>query len=247
MKEQREKEIMRVLNEKSQATVAQLAALLGVSTSTIRRDLAELAKKDMVAVKRDGVVPLAEEKFDTPMDYRVRVNAQSKRILAKDAVKLVADGMTLFLDSSTTVLPMVRPLRAFKNMIVVTNSLPVIRQLQGCGYPTHLIGGEMSIRSRAFYGQAAERAVRGFNFDMAFMSPVAITPDNFVAETIEDAATIRRAAIERSRCSVLLCDHTKIGQIRPYNIAHLDEFDFLITDDTSHAFITTATVRRVKD
>lgn len=246
MKEMLKKDMLRILNEKGECGVEELSDALGVSTSTVRRNLSELAKKDLVAIKRGRVVPLSKEFFDTPMDYRVRVNAQSKRLLSRDALRLVSDGTAVYLDSSSTVLPMAAALRAYKSMIVVTNSLLVVKQLQGCGYPVHLIGGEMLVRAKAFYGPAAESALRNYNFDIAFFSPVAISPDNFVSEAVEEAASIRRAAMDRARCNVLLCDHTKIGQTRPYNIAHLDEFDYLITDDVSHAFSTVATVRRVK-
>lgn len=247
MKEQRKLEILKILNTKSYSTIAELSSLLSVSQSTIRRDLNELSRKDLVAFKRDGVVPLSQEILDKPMDYRAAVNAHSKGMLAKAALKLITDGSCVFLDSSSTVLAMTPALRSFKNIIVVTNSLSAARQLRGCSYPLHLVGGEVSPRSMACYGPVAEATIREFNFDFAFFSPVAVTPQNYVAETTENAASVRRTAMEQSRCSVLLVDHSKIGLTRPYNIAHLDFFDYVITDDTKHVFETSATVRRVKE
>lgn len=247
MKEQRKLEILKILNTKSYSTIAELSSLLSVSQSTIRRDLNELSRNDLVAFRRDGVVPLSQDIIDKPMGYRAAVNARPKGMLAKAALKLIADGSCVFLDSSSTVLAMTPALRSFKNIIVVTNSLSVARQLRGCSYPLHLVGGEISPRSMASFGPLAEATIREFNFDFAFFSPVAVTPQNYVAETTENAASVRRTAMEQSRCSVLLCDHSKIGLTRPYNIAHLDFFDYVITDDTKHVFDTSATVRRVKE
>lgn len=247
MKEQRKLEILKILNTKSYSTIPELSSILNVSQSTVRRDLNELSRNDLVAFKRDGVVPLSQEIIDKPMDYRAAVNARPKGMLAKAALKLITDGSCVFLDSSSTVLAMAPALRSFKNIIVVTNSLSAARQLRGCSYPLHLVGGEVSPRSTACFGPVAEGMIREFNFDFAFFSPVAVTPQNFVAETTKDAASVRRTAMEQSRCSVLLCDHSKIGLTRPYNIAHLDFFDYVITDDTKHVFETTATVRRVKE
>jgi DeoR/GlpR family transcriptional regulator of sugar metabolism len=246
MKEQRLSEIIKLLNDKGYSTVQELAKQLDVSPSTVRRDLQVLTMRNLVAFRKDGIVPLSSQWVDTPISHRVSVNVMAKHIIAMDALKLVEEGSSIFLDSSTTVLAMVDALRSFKNLIVITNSLPVASKLKSSGVRINLIGGEMSPRSGGFYGPLAEEAVKEFNFDMAFMSPVAITPENYVAETIEPAATIRRAAMEQARCSVLLCDHSKIGQSRPYNIAHLDNFDYIITDDNRYIFETTATVRRVK-
>jgi DeoR family fructose operon transcriptional repressor len=246
MKEQRLSDIMKLLNKKGYSTVQELAKQLDVSPSTVRRDLQVLTMRNLVAFRKDGIVPLSSQWVDTPMSHRVSVNAMAKRGIAMDALKLVEEGSAIFLDASTTVLAMVDALRSFRNLIVITHSLPVATRLKGSGIRINLIGGEMSPRSGGFYGPMAEEAVKGYNFDMAFMSPVAITPENYAAETIEPAATIRRAAMEQARSSVLLCDHSKIGQSRPYNIAHLDRFDYIITDDNQYVFETTATVRRVK-
>lgn len=247
MKEQRKLEILKILNSRDYSTITELASLLGVSQSTIRRDLNELSRKDLVAFKREGVVPLSQDISDKPIDYRSAVNSRAKAELARAAIKLITDGSCVFLDSSTTVLAMVAALRTFKNIIVVTNSLNAVRQLRGSSFPVHLVGGDVSPRSMACYGPIAEATIREFNFDYAFFSPVAVTPDNYVAETTVNAASVRRTALEQARCAVLLCDHSKIGLSRPYNVAHLDAFDYIITDDTKHAFETTATVRRIKE
>ena len=59
------------------------------------------------------------------------------------------------------------------------------------------------------------------------------------------AEPLDRAAMEQARSTVLLFDHTKIGLTRPYNIAHLDAFRYLITDDEKHPLSSSAIVRRV--
>lgn len=247
VKEQRQLEILKILNKDGHSTIAALATELEVSQSTVRRDLNELSRKDLVAFKRDSVVPLSQDIIDKPMDYRAAVNPRPKAILAKAAIKLITDGSCVFLDSSSTVLAMVPTLRTFKNIIVVTNSLSAVRQLRDASFPVHFIGGELSPRSLATFGPHTDNSLREYNFDFGFFSPVAITENNYVAETSENAAIVRRTALEQTQCAVLLCDHTKIGLSRPYNVAHLDAFDYLFTDDTKHAFETRAIVRRIKD
>ena len=122
----------------------------------------------------------------------------------------------------------------------------MVKRLQGSSVSVRLIGGEMSPLSQAFFAPAAEQPLCRFNFDLAFFSPVAVTPQGFAADTTENSASLRRAAMEQAQSSVLLFDNSKIGLTRPYNIAHIDAFRYLITDDEKHTLESRSVVRRVQ-
>ena len=246
MRELRLLDRLGTVREKGYMTTQELAEKFGVSVSTVRRDLSELNRRGMVSVSKNGVVPISETIVDTPVSFRSTVNTQAKELIAQNALQLVSSGSMIFLDSSSTVLQMVSGLRSMRNIVVVTNSLPVAARFQGSSVPVHLIGGEMSALSKGFFGPAAEETLRRFNFDLAFFSPVAVTPLGFAAETTANAASLRRAAMEQTQNAVLLFDRSKIGLTRPYNIAHLDAFRYLITDDEKHPLASRADVRRVQ-
>lgn len=239
-------EILKTVKNKGFATTQELSDMLGVSASTVRRDIAELTRNNLAAFSKNIVVPVADTAADGPLSFRSNINAQAKQALSKEAVRLVKNGNTIFLDSSSTVLPMVSMLNTLHDLIIVTNGLRVLSRIQNSSFAVHMVGGEMSSLSHGFYGLYTETALRQFNFDLAFFSPVAVTPGNFAAETTQDAATVRQAAMAQAQCSVLLFDHTKIGLVRPYNLAPLDAFQFLITDDEKHEFDTAAKLRRVR-
>lgn len=245
MKEMRIQQIEQILHDKNFATIEELSAQLNVSASTIRRDLAELSRRGLVVCGRSSAIPVSEMHTDTSVSFRSGVNAQAKASIARRAAHLVQNNSLIFLDSSSTVLNMVDYLRTKKNVVVVTNSLLVTDRLRGCGIPAYLIGGYYSERSHAFYGPLAAETLREYNFDCAFISPVVITEQGFAAETTEIAATLRKAAIQRARTTVLLCDHSKIGQYRAYNIAHINHFQYIVTDEPTDLQDTTATVLRV--
>lgn len=245
VKEMRIQQIQQILREKNYITVEELSQQLAVSPSTIRRDLAELSRRGLVVCGRNSVIPVSEMHTDTSISFRSGLNAQAKASIARRASHLVQNNSLVYLDSSSTVLNMADYLRARKNVVVVTNSLLVMERLRGSGIPLYLIGGFLSERSHAFYGPLAEEALNEYNFDCAFLSPVAITDEGYAAETTEIAATIRKAVVRRTRSSVLLCDHSKIGQYRAYNIGHINTFQYIVTDDPVRIQNTTATVLRV--
>lgn len=246
MKEQRMLEILGYVRKKGFATTQELASKLQVSISTVRRDITQLSQDNLVAYSKNQVVPISETAVDSPLSFRSGINAHAKQAISREAVRLVKNGNTIFLDSSSTVLPMVNMLQTLNNLIIVTNGLHVVPRLQKSRFTVHIIGGEMSNLSHGFYGPIAESTLRQFNFDLAFFSPVGVTSKNYAAETTADAASVRRVAMEQARISVLMFDHTKVGLSRSYNLAHLDEFDYLITDDQKHDFNTTASIRRVR-
>ena len=169
MREQRLLGILGTVREKGYATTQELAEKFDVSVSTIRRDLSELNQRGMVAMSKNGAVLISETIVDTPVNFRSTVNAHAKAAIARNALQLVSSGSTIFLDSSSTVLQMAVGLRNMRDIVVVTNSLPMAMRLQSGPVQVRLIGGEMSPASRSFFGPAAEQALRRFNFDLAFL------------------------------------------------------------------------------
>lgn len=245
LKEIRQQSILAIVQDKKFVTTNALAEHLKVSPSTIRRDLTEMAALGTVLRNRGGVVPVVTKHTEASVHFRASVNAQAKAAIAKRAAELIPDGSVIFLDPSSTVLSMIEYLHAKKNITVVTNSLLLISMLRGTQIKFRLIGGWFYEPSHAFYGEIAEESVRRFNFDMAFLSSVSITPEGYAAETHEHAATIRRAVIKHTHCSVLLCDSSKIDIYRAYNVAHIDELSYIITNDAVRLNDTRAIVIRV--
>ncbi len=242
MKEMRIQQILQILREQNYITIEALCSKLQVSSSTVRRDLAELSRRELVICGRNSVIPISELHSDASISFRSGVNAKAKTGMARRAAHLIQSNSVIFLDSSSTVLSMADYLRTKKNVVVVTNSLLVVSRLRGSGVTVHLIGGLLSDRSHAFYGPLALESLRDYNVDCAFISPVAITDAGYAAETTENAASIRRAAIQQAQCNVLLCDHSKVGQRRSYNIGPINLFQYIVTDEPSRIQNTTATV-----
>lgn len=245
MRESRIRTILNIIRERDFVTHQVLADELNVSLSTIRRDLSELASRNLVVISKSGVIPISETVVDTPLHFRSKINAKAKSAITNEALGLIKNGNTIFLDSSSTVLGMVDGLRSFRNLIIVTNSIYIATRLSDSLAKVHLLGGEMSRPSHGFFGSATLRALENFNMDISFISPVAITPSGYAAQTAEESAEVRRAVIRRSTDNVLLFDHSKVGLLRPYNIAHLRDFSYIITDDKTHSFDTSAVIRRV--
>ena len=83
--------------------VKELSERLGVTTETIRRDLKQQEDEKQLKLVH-GVATLRQTYTDLSVTERVMINPQEKEMIAKEAVKLIDEGDTIFLDASTTVL-----------------------------------------------------------------------------------------------------------------------------------------------
>src|SRR5919202_1034043 len=86
-------------------TLDALARQLGVSTQTIRRDLAHLERQGLVRRTHGGAITRAAlERSEPAFVAREANQAAEKRAIAQTALAGLRRGETIFFDASTTVL-----------------------------------------------------------------------------------------------------------------------------------------------
>ena len=111
---ERRQQIIAILEEQQRATVPELSRLFEVSEVTIRKDLAWLANLKPIVRTHGGVVLVSGTTSELDFDTRERLQHQEKSRIGMAAAKLVDDGETIALDSSTSALYMVRSLGTYK-------------------------------------------------------------------------------------------------------------------------------------
>ena len=101
--EEREKEILTILEKKYMISVKELADLLFVSEPTIRRDLSGMEKKQLI-LRTHGKVIANKISANTNMALSAREQHMYniKSNLAEKAASLVNDGDVIMLDASST-------------------------------------------------------------------------------------------------------------------------------------------------
>ena len=106
---ERKKQILDFLRQQGRfVTVEELCENLYASGATIRRDLKELEESRLIRRARGGAILLESSTSEDPLAFRETQNAMKKQIIAESACKYIRDGMTLFLDSSSTVFLLAR-------------------------------------------------------------------------------------------------------------------------------------------
>ena len=109
MQLERQKKILDYLNKNRKATTKELSQLLDVSTTTIRTDLNQMDKENLITKTHGGAV-YNDRSLDNIeltgrayfFDERALENQKEKEAIANKAIKLIKNHMCIYLDASST-------------------------------------------------------------------------------------------------------------------------------------------------
>lgn len=215
--------------------VKEVAEILGVSESTIRRDLAQLEKDGKLCRIRGGAIKIGSEDIVTDhkeimMSERMHINFDAKRKICKKASELVKDGECVFIDGGTTLVPLMDFLQDRPIHIVTHNYLAVAR-LRNPKAQVTVIGGDYLPHFDMGSGSMAINDLNQFQFDHVFLGCAGIDLVDDMSYTTELATgEIKKIAFRNSVHRYLLIDSSKF-QIRGFcKLEPLSKFDRIITD-----------------
>ena len=237
--EERRQRILGIVQTEGRARVRDLAVLIGVTETTIRKDIADLDRARLVRRIHGGALAVEEPDVADRTDR----NLTAKRAIARACLELIGDGDAIFLDSGTTIAEiadaLVAPALALdgtrqpSNVNVLTNSLPVAGTLARSTNVRHtVLGGQFRPLGGCFVGSLALEALDRFSVSTAFIGVTGITDTGITcADTAE--AQVKIAAISRSRRVVAPLDSSKVGVSDFVRVADLSVIDVVVTDRPS--------------
>jgi DeoR family fructose operon transcriptional repressor len=88
--------LLQFLEERKEATIESLAAELGISSATVRRDLKELDDLGLVRRLQGGAVAVSSISKEAPFSVRETEHSREKKLIAQYAANFVKDGDVLF-------------------------------------------------------------------------------------------------------------------------------------------------------
>ncbi|WP_422926134.1 DeoR/GlpR family DNA-binding transcription regulator [Singulisphaera sp. PoT] len=211
------------------ATLDGLVKALGVSESTVRRDLESLDLAGSVKRTHGGAVYLGEVKSIVPLEDRAATLAAEKQAIGRAAAELIEDGDAVLLDGGTTTLEVARALIG-RPLQVVTNSLPIAQLLASSStIDLILIGGYVYPRTGVALGPLAIATMQGIRVRRAILGAGGI-----VAEGIYNA-NLLLVETERQMMScgqevMIVADHTKFGRLALSRLCGLEEIQHIVVD-----------------
>lgn len=226
---QRQEEIRRLLSEQQVLSIGDLAARLGVSDMTVRRDLDALAETGVVERVFGGARLATRVAREVSHQARLERNRAAKERIAQTAAARVQDGDTVALDCSTSALYLARALRD-RPITVITNGLDVLTELASSRTETIGVGGTLRMQTHSFVGPIAQAALGGLHTDKAFFSAQGLDAEAGFTDSHLAEVEMKRALLRTARETVALIDRSKLGVVALASVMSLAAVDTLITD-----------------
>lgn len=221
--------ILKEIQNNKKVRVEDLSKNFQVSDLTIRRDLEELEKRGEIRRFFGGAEIINEIIPEAKYDEKKVSNSDEKMIIAEYTAKLVNDETSIFMNSGTTVVEVMKRLVNKKATIITNNALAgsIMEKSNGELLCT---GGIYNINTKSYVGEYSANLIRETYAEMAILGVNGISAESGITTSIFQETVLFRLMLERCRgLKIVVADGSKIGRTRNYKSADIDMINILIT------------------
>ena len=232
---QRYEKIVEMVNERGIVNTKELAGLLGVTETTIRRDCEKLESQGLLIRVHGGAKSIdhktiLSQQDEKTMDERTE-QLDQKEMVARKAASFVREGDCIFLDGGTSIAPMMKYLKG-KKIKIVTHSLLAANVFKDTESELFVVGGKYIPEYGMSVGPITLSSIEKFNFDYAFISCAGVDLERGMIYTAEmDTMAVKEKAMELSVKKFLLMDSSKLYVKGFYSFISSKDFDAVICND----------------
>jgi DeoR family transcriptional regulator, fructose operon transcriptional repressor len=209
--EERRQKLADIVRQRGFVPLPELVDEMGVSESTVRRDLDYLHDAGLLRRTHGGALAISGGPALSAFDERSQSQAIEKRQIGQTMASLIQDGETVLLDGGTTTLEVARHLLG-RSLQVVTNSLPIAQLFSGSrDVDLVLIGGYVYPKTGVALGVLAQEAMKNLHVHRTVLSVSGLTARGLFNENLLLVET-ERAMMACSDETNVVADHTKFGR-----------------------------------
>ncbi|MGW0034456.1 DeoR/GlpR family DNA-binding transcription regulator [Streptomyces sp. NPDC003314] len=230
---ERRDHLLDLLARRGKIVAKDVAAELGISEDTVRRDLRDLAGEGLCQRVYGGALPVSPAVAD--YGTRQSVAPDGKRKVASAAAGLVQPGGTVILDGGTTALAVARAFPKDLTCTVITHSPTIaVALLDHPRVEVFMLGGRLFKHSAVTCGAAAVEAAQNVSADLFLLGVSGVHPEAGLTTGDAEDAAMKRALAARAADTYVLASSEKIGTASRYRVLPWEEISGLITDAGPH-------------
>lgn len=234
--EERYSAIIEILKQNPIVTVSEFAERLKVSPETIRKDLNGLSDQGLVMRIHGGAALSNDKAVITPFQFRETMRQEQKQALARAASEMIEPGDSLIIESSTTMVELVKILREkpelLKTLVIVTNSFHIVTILEMGKLCARIffLGGWINETEQSTQGQLTASELKNFHVDKCLLSGAALGKNLILTSYYENDMLFQKQAVKSASQTILLLEALKYPSAAVLAVAPLEQFDYLITN-----------------
>ena len=229
----RRAKILEELETKGQVTVRDLSKMFKISEVTIRNDLSQLEKQNMLIRARGGAIKIKYYRMgiDLSISDKQKEFQKEKQRIAKTAIKYIEDGDTIVLDSGTTTTEIAKNLDQFKNLTIITNALNIAIILSEYeGFNIFMPGGILRKQSLSLVGVLADENFGKFYCDKLFLGVDGFDTTHGLSTPNSEEAHLNQIMISMAKKTIVVTDSRKFLRRRFAFIGPITNVHMVITD-----------------
>jgi|ERR1039458_3469602 DeoR/GlpR family transcriptional regulator of sugar metabolism len=229
--EERRLRIREILSQQRTVTAAELTQSLRVTSATVRRDLAALENEGVLVRSHGGAVShTSSTNFQPSYDALAQTNLPQKQAIAREADRLILDGDTVFLESSTTVHELAKLLRRRARLTIITNSPAALSLQYSPGVTVLCVGGNLIKENCYLSGMWAHRILQEIRVDKVILGMSALDPSYGISTANHPEAEIKSLLMKISKTRIALADSSKLRKEGFAHVGPVSDLTMLITD-----------------
>ena len=222
----RREKVLELVRENGDVTVKHLAEQFQVSPLTIRRDLQYLEDHKLLERFYGG----ARNSMEAGSELGENKKELRKERIARYAASLVEDGDSIFINTSSTALAMVKYITS-KNVRIITNNGNIINEKNPSHATIILLGGELRYKKGAMVGDFAMNNLTQVTAKKSFMGCGGVCPNLGMTTELLNEVNLNQTMFGRiTKASYILADCTKFGKRSSFVSCPLELIENIITD-----------------
>jgi len=228
LQEERHRYILEQITADKRVRTEALSRALAVSVDTVRRDLGELEKSGRLVRVHGGAIAVD---FHTPFQPTEVYAQKEKRRIARKALSLIRDGMTVLAGGGTVMLEMARMFpETLTGAFFTVSPLVALEVAQRSSIEVILISGRLSRSHYICTGATVLAQVGDIRADLCLMGTNGFAVREGITEADWEVMQVKKAIIRAAEKTAVLSIAEKHGIAHRFRVCAIHETDYLITE-----------------
>lgn len=226
-KAQRKQLIVKEINIHTRATFEHLSLIVNVSEDTIRRDINELEKENLVIKVKGGAMAGAYHHTSEQKAY----SQDDKITIAQKLLPLLRKDMLMLLGGGTTIREFIKLIpNNLKITIVTASVLSAVELLDKPNIRTIMLGGQISTYSQMTFSGDVFNQLSHLKTDLCILGTNALDIEGGFSDSDWDTVQVKKAMLACSEKVAIVSISEKLNSTMKIKIANLSEVDYIVTE-----------------